>query len=78
MYHNDFYNYFSNYTCALPVNQDVQHSLGGGEGAIGGEEDGDEGGVAHGEGMKEMEDQLFLCPCFDVLRTGCCGLGREE
>lgn len=36
------------FTCTVPVNQDVQHSLGGGEGAIGGEEDGDEGGVAHG------------------------------
>lgn len=65
------------FTCTVPVNQDVQHSLGGGEGAIGGEEDGDEGGVAHGERMKEMEDQLFLCPCFDVLRAGCCGLGRD-
>lgn len=66
------------YTCAVPVSQDVQHSLGGGEGAIGGEEDGDEGRVAHGEAMKEMEDQLFLCPCFDLLRTGYCGLGRDR
>lgn len=31
----------------LPVTEDVQHSLRGGEGSIGGEKDGDEGGVAH-------------------------------
>lgn len=62
---NDF-----NFTGSVPVSQDVQHSLCGGEGSIGGQEDRDEGGVTHGERMKEMEDQLFLCPCFDVLRTG--------
>ncbi len=25
-----------------------------------------------------MENQLFLCPWFDVLRAGCCGLGRDR
>lgn len=54
---------------ASPVNQDVQHSLGGREGSIRGEEDGDEGGVSHGEGVKEVEHQLLLRPCFHTLRA---------
>ena len=39
-----------------PVSQDVQHSLGGDEGAIGGEKDGNKGGVSHGEGVEKVQD----------------------
>lgn len=53
--------------CALPVSEDVQHSFCGGEGAIGGEEDSDEGRVAHGKGVKEVEHQLLFCPCLNTL-----------
>ena len=37
-----------------PVSQDVQHSLGGDEGAIGGEKDGNKGGVSHREGVEKV------------------------
>lgn len=53
--------------CALPVSEDVQHSFCGGEGAIGGEEDSDEGRVAHGKGVKEVEHQLLFCSCLNTL-----------
>lgn len=62
-----------------PVDEDVQHSLGRGKGAIGGEEDGDEGGVSHGEGVEEVLHQLLLCSRLHTLRTRA-GLegGRER
>lgn len=52
---------------SLPVRQDVQHPLSGGEGAVGGEEDRDEGCVLHGEGVEEVKDQLLLCPSLYTL-----------
>lgn len=51
----------------LPVSEDIQHSLCGGEGAVGGEEDGDEGGVSHRKGVEEVEHQLLFCPRFNTL-----------
>lgn len=53
-----------------PVSEDVQHSLGGGEGAVGGQEDGDKGGVAHGERVEQVEHQLLLRPRLHALGAG--------
>lgn len=54
----------------LPVNEDVQHSLCGGEGPIGGEEDGDEGGISQWERVEEVEHQLLFRSSFHALGTG--------
>lgn len=62
----------------VPVSEDVQHSLRGGEGAIGGEEDGDEGRVSHRKGVKEVEHQLLLCSCFGTLGARNCRLEGEQ
>lgn len=55
--------------CLLPVGQDAEHPLCGGEGAVGGEEDGDEGGVPHGEGMQQVKHQLLLRARLHAART---------
>lgn len=57
-----------------PVSEDVQHSLRGGEGSIGGEEDGDEGGVPHRKSVEEVEHQLLFFACFHTLGARHCGL----
>ena len=59
--------HWSQMNTPLPVREDVQHSLGGGEGSIRGEEDGDEGGVSHGKWVEEVEHQLLLRPSFHTL-----------
>lgn len=61
----------------LPVTEDVQHSPRGGEGSIGGEKDGDEGGVAHTKRVEEVEHQLLFCACFHTLGFGNCGLEED-
>lgn len=53
-----------------PVSEDVQHSLGGGEGAVGGQEDSHKGGVSHGERVEEVEHQLLLGARLHALGAG--------
>ena len=63
---------------SIPVGEDAQHPLRGGEGAVGGEEDGDEGRVAHGEGVQEVEDQLLLRARLHTPRAEPGGLQAER